>query len=128
MVGAEARYPQGAAVTDATPKENSVPKFLSAAVLLPALVLTTPAFADLKEDYMTACMAASGDNTELFTCKTEQAATLADEEMLGYLVAYLKDPLAFNASIEKGEVPQTVVDKWPYYVMKSNKACAAPTT
>ena len=115
-------------MTCAPTKEKSVLKFLSAAVLLPALVLATPAFADLKEDYMAACMAASDDNTELCTCKTEQAATLADEEMLGYLVAYLKDPAAFNASVGKGEVPQTVVDKWPFYVMKSNKACATPAS
>jgi hypothetical protein len=105
-----------------------VPKILSAALILPLIAAASPAFADLKDDYMAACMEASGANTELCTCKTEQAAAIADDELLGYLVAYLKDPLAFNEAIGKGEVPKAVVDKWPYYVMKSNKACATPAS
>ena len=98
---------------------------LSAAISLAA---ATPVLADLKEDYMAACMTASDSNTELCTCKTEQAVKLADEEMLGYLVAYMKNPTAFNEAISKGEIPQTVVEKWPYYVRDSNKVCAPPAT
>lgn len=102
---------------------------LRTTILLGALVLAalpSPAFADVKEDYMAACMEASGDNTELCTCKTEQASMLVDEETMGYIVIALKEPAKFSEMITKGEVPKAVVDAWPYYVMKSNKACVPP--
>ncbi|HHY49513.1 MAG TPA: hypothetical protein GYA10_07180 [Alphaproteobacteria bacterium] len=95
-------------------------------VALPVLFAAAPALADVRQDYMAACLRASGDNTELCTCKTEQAVKLADEEMLGYIIAYMRDPRAFNEAISKGRVPEDVVRKWPYYVRDSNKACATP--
>jgi hypothetical protein len=93
---------------------------------LAAIVATSPALAAAKEDYMAACMKASSDDTELCTCKTEQAVKLVDEEMLGYLVTALADPAKFSEMIDKGEVPQKVVTKWPFYVRDSNKVCLAP--
>jgi hypothetical protein len=75
------------------------------------------------EDYMKACMGASSDNTELCTCKTEQAVKLADEEMLGYLVMSLTTPAEFTEKVNKGEVPEAVTKKWGRYVLESNKVC-----
>jgi len=95
---------------------------------LPLLALSAPAQADVKEDYMAACLKASGNNTELCTCKTAEAVKLVDDEMLGYIVTALDDPAKFQSMIKASEVPQDVVDKWPYYVRDSNKVCAPPAS
>jgi hypothetical protein len=112
------------------PTENNVIRHLTliAAAGLAGLAFASPARADVKEDYMAACMAASGDNTELCTCKTAEAAKLVDEEMMGFIVIALAEPARFQTMIQAGEVPEQVVEKWPYYVRDSNKVCAAPTT
>jgi hypothetical protein len=96
---------------------------------LAALAFASPANADVKEDYMAACMQASGDNTELCTCKTTEAAKLVDEEMMGYIVIALAEPQKFQTMIQEGKVPDKVMERWPYYVRDSNKVCApaAPT-
>ncbi len=86
-------------------------------------LLALPAFAATGEDYMAACMGASGDNTELCTCKTEQAVKLASDEMLDYLVLALAKPAEFTEKVNKGEVPEAVTSQWGYYVMQSNKVC-----
>ncbi|MEO7220954.1 MAG: hypothetical protein ABIY37_00630 [Devosia sp.] len=97
--------------------------FLSTFILAVSLA-ATPSFAvTTGEDYMKACMGASSDNTELCTCKTEQAVKLADEEMLGYLVMSLTKPTEFTAAVNKGEVPEAVTKKWGRYVLQSNKVC-----
>jgi hypothetical protein len=100
--------------------------------LIPAATLifglaASPAFADVKEDYMAACMEASGDNTELCTCKTTEALKVADEEMLGFIIMNMKDPAKFAELVNKSEVPKAVVDKWPFYVRDTNKICLPPT-
>ena len=77
---------------------------------------------------MAACMEASGDNTELCTCKTEQAAKLVDEEMMGYIIIALSDPPKFTTMVNEGEVPDEVVAKWPFYVRDSNKVCITPAS
>lgn len=99
-----------------------------AAGLLVAGGLATPALADLEADYMAACLAASDDNTELCTCKTEQAVKLVDEETLGYIVIRLQDPARFSTMVKDGQVPEKVVAQWPFYVRDSNKVCQAPQT
>lgn len=97
------------------------------AVMTAGLAAATPALADVREDYMAACMKASGDNTELCTCKTEQAMKLVDEEMMGYIIIALADPRRFTTMVNEGKVPQDVVRKWPFYVRDSNKVCVQPT-
>ena len=96
-----------------------------ALALVAGIAAASPAAAGVKEDYMAACMGASGDNSELCTCKTEQALKLADEEMLGYVIIAMSEPAKFTEMIGKGEVPEKVVDAWGPYVMKSNLACRA---
>ena len=98
------------------------------AIAVAGLAVASPVLADVKEDYMAACMAASGDNTELCTCKTEQASKLVDEEMMGYIIIALSDPQKFTTMINDGEVPEEVVAKWPFYVRDSNKVCITPAT
>jgi hypothetical protein len=93
-----------------------------------AAILPGAALADAKADYMAACMQASGDNTELCTCKTEQAEKLVDADMMGYITLALKEPATFTTMINEGKVPEAVVKKWPFYVRDSNKACALPTS
>jgi hypothetical protein len=106
---------------------------MRALALIPAATLVigglaaSPAFADVKEDYMAACMQASDDNTELCTCKTTEALKVADEEMLGFIIMNMKEPAKFAELVNKGEVPKTVVDKWPFYVRDTNKICLPPT-
>lgn len=75
---------------------------------------------------MAACMQASGDNTELCTCKTAEAEKLVDEEMMGFITIALADFTKFRTMVEEGKVPEAVVKKWPYYVRDSNKVCAPP--
>lgn len=82
-----------------------------------------PAQAALKDDYMSACMTQTSNNTELCTCKAEQAVRLADEEMLGYIVTAMQDGEKFRTQIEAGQVPERVIDAWGPYVMKSNLVC-----
>jgi 6-phosphogluconate dehydrogenase len=98
------------------------------AVAIAGLALSAPALADVKEDYMAACMKASGDNTELCTCKTEQASKLVDEDMMAYIIVALADPQKFATMVNAGEVPDEVVQKWPFYVRDSNKVCLAPAS
>lgn len=104
---------------------------LPAVVLVAGLAAAAPAFAATPpatgEDYMAACMGASGDNTELCTCKTTEATKLADAEMLGYIVLSLKDTAKFHEMVQKGEVPEKVLSQWGFYVMKSNAICLPPT-
>jgi hypothetical protein len=99
---------------------------LTAATAFAGLAFASPAVADVKEDYMAACMQASGDNTELCTCKTAEAAKLVDEEMMGFIVIALSEPATFQTMIQEGKVPDKVVERWPYYVRDSNKVCARP--
>jgi hypothetical protein len=100
--------------------------------LLPLLtvgagLLATPSFADLKADYLAACLGASNDNTELCTCKAEEAVKYADDEMLGFIIIAMKDNEKFREMVQKGEVPDAVVKKWPTYVRESNKVCLPPS-
>lgn len=95
---------------------------IPAAALLAALT-ASPASAGVAEDYMAACMKASGDNTELCTCKTTEALKVADEEMLGYIILNMQDTRKFTEMVNKGEVPAKVVAKWPFYVRDTNKVC-----
>lgn len=104
-----------------------MPGFLknTAAVALLALAaLPVPAGAATQEDYLAACLAIAGEaGTELCTCKAEQAGLLVDEAMMDYLIARLQSPQAFSEAVKAGDVPQEVVDKWPYYVRDSNAVC-----
>lgn len=108
-------------------KETTLHKLLFLSALVALIAAPAPAFADARDDYMAACMKASGDNTELCTCKTTEALKVADEEMLPFLILNLSDPLKFNDMIKKGDVPKSVVDKWPFYVRDTNKICLPPT-
>jgi hypothetical protein len=90
-------------------------------------LLATPSFADLKADYLAACLGASNENTELCTCKADEAVKYADDEMLGFIVIAMKDNEKFREMVQKGEVPDAVVKKWPTYVRESNKVCLPPT-
>lgn len=90
---------------------------------LAGCLFATPGLADVKEDYMAACMKASNNNTELCTCKTAEAPKYADDEMLGFLIINFEDTAKFTAMVNNGEVPKAVVDKWPTYVMKTNLVC-----
>ena len=94
---------------------------------LAASALATPSFADLKADYLAACLGASNENTELCTCKADEAVKYADDEMLGFIVIAMKDNQKFRDMVQKGEVPDAVVKKWPTYVRESNKVCLPPT-
>jgi hypothetical protein len=98
---------------------------LAAAVALAGLS-ATPSFADVKADYLAACLGASGDNTELCACKVTEAVKIADDEMLGYIVIALKDNPKFREMVKAGEVPDAVVRKWPTYVRESNAICIPP--
>ena len=99
--------------------------------ILPALAVAaagfaTPGFADTKADYLAACLAASNENTELCTCKADEAVKVADDEMLGFIIIAMKDNAKFREMVQKGEVPDAVVKKWPIYVRESNKVCLPP--
>jgi hypothetical protein len=101
-------------------------------MVLPVLAVAaglfaTPSFADLKADYLAACLGASNENTELCTCKADEAVKYADDEMLGFIVIAMKDNEKFRQMVQKGEVPDAVVKKWPTYVRESNKVCLPPT-
>lgn len=98
---------------------------IPAAALLTAL-LASPAAAGIKEDYMAACMKASGDNVELCTCKTTEALKVADEQMLGYIILNMQNTNKFTDMVNKGEVPEEIVAKWPFYVRDTNKVCLQP--
>ena len=97
------------------------------AALLALAMMASPAEAATQEDYLATCLAVAGETgTELCNCKAEQAGLLVDEVMMDYLIARLQDPQAFSESVKAGDVPQEVVDKWPYYVRDSNAICLAP--
>jgi hypothetical protein len=98
------------------------------AIGLASLALAAPARADVKDDYLAACLKASDNNAELCACKTAEAQKLVDDEMLGFIVMALGEPAKFQSMIQAGEVPQRVIDKWPYYVRDSNKVCLQPTS
>jgi hypothetical protein len=91
-------------------------------------LLATPSFADAKADYLAACLGASNNNTELCTCKVEEAVKLADEEMLGFIIIAMKDNEKFRQMVQDGEVPDAVIKKWPTYVRESNKVCLPPAS
>ena len=93
---------------------------------LGASAFATPSLADLKGDYLAACLGASNENTELCTCKADEAVKYADDEMLGFIIIAMKDNQKFRDMVQKGEVPDTVVKKWPTYVRESNKVCLPP--
>ena len=59
----------------------------------------TPSFADLKADYLAACLGASNENTELCTCKADEAVKYADDEMLGYIITATYLPLLMKSSL-----------------------------
>ena len=101
-------------------------RILLAAAVVSAGFSATPSFADTKADYLAACLAASNENTELCTCKADEAAKVADEEMLGFIIIAMKDNAKFREMVQKGEVPDAVVKKWPIYVRESNKVCLPP--
>jgi hypothetical protein len=108
-------------------KETTLQKVIFLGALLALSAAPAPVFADAKDDYMAACLKASGNNTELCTCKTTEAMKVADAEMLPFLILNLNDTKKFNDMINKGEVPQSVVQKWPFYVRDTNKVCLPPT-
>lgn len=91
-----------------------------------AAAYATPGFAAAKDDYLAACLKASNNNAELCACKSEEAAKIADDEMLGYLVIALTDNTRFREMVNKGEVPDAVIAKWPTYVRQSNAVCIPP--
>jgi redox-sensitive bicupin YhaK (pirin superfamily) len=96
---------------------------LIASILISALAAAAPAQAAFAEDYMAACLAQTRQNVELCTCKTEQAQSLASEEMLGYIVIAMQDGQKFRSMVVAGEVPDEVVKAWGPYVMTSNRIC-----
>jgi hypothetical protein len=98
-------------------------------ILIAALALgattavATPAFADVKEDYVAACLGAYGEeSTEFCTCKADEALKL-DAEMVGFIIAFYQDPAKFREDLLAGGVPEKVQKDWPYFVMSSNKLC-----
>lgn len=101
-------------------------RILLAAAVAFAGLSATPSLADVKADYLAACLGASNENTELCTCKVTEAVKIADDEMLGYIVIALKDNAKFREMIKAGEVPDAVVRKWPTYVRESNAVCIPP--
>jgi hypothetical protein len=108
-------------------KETTLQKVIFLGALLALAAAPAPAFAEPKDDYMAACLKASGDNTELCTCKTTEAMKIADAEMLPFLILNLSDTQKFNDMVNKGEVPKTVIQKWPFYVRDTNKICLPPS-
>jgi len=98
-------------------------RVLLAGIVAMAGFAATPSFADTKADYLAACLGASNDNTELCTCKAEEAVKYADDEMLGFIVIAMKDNAKFREMVQKGEVPDAVIQKWPTYVRESNAVC-----
>ena len=96
------------------------------AIAIVAAASSTPTFADPKADYLAACLEASNQNTELCTCKAEEAVKHADDEMLGFIIIAMKDNAKFRDMVNKGEVPEAVVKKWPIYVRESNAVCVPP--
>lgn len=92
-----------------------------------AALASPPVQAATEADYLAACLTVAGEEgTELCNCKAEQAGKLVDEVMMDYLIARLQDPQAFSESVKAGDVPQDVMDKWPYYVRDSNLICLTP--
>lgn len=91
-----------------------------------AAASATPSLADAKDDYLAACLTASNNNAELCACKSEEAARIADDEMLGFLVIALTDNTRFREMVNAGEVPDAVIAKWPTYVRQSNAICLPP--
>lgn len=97
-----------------------------AAPLLAVALMAGPAAAATEEEFLAACLAAAGsDATELCTCKAEQAVTLADETMLDFIIMRMSDPQGFSAAVKAGDVPDEVVERWPFYVRDSNAVCLA---
>lgn len=99
--------------------------------ILPVLAVAagafaTPTLADPKADYLAACLEASNQNTELCTCKAEEAVKYADDQMLSFIIIAMKDNAKFRDMVNKGEVPEAVVKKWPIYVRESNAVCVPP--
>ena len=85
--------------------------------------LATPAFADVKEDYVAACLGAYGEeSTDFCTCKADEALKL-DGEMVQFFIAFYSDPGKFREDLQAGKVPEKVQKDWPYFVMSSNKLC-----
>lgn len=107
----------------------SIPRALRpllAAPLLAAGLAAGPASAATEEEFLAACLTAAGsDATELCTCKAEQAVALADETMLEYIIMRMTDPQGFSTAVKEGEVPEEVIERWPYYVRDSNAICLA---
>lgn len=96
---------------------------LLTAAVLPMLAFAVPARAELSDDYMQACMRATQNNETLCTCKTEQATSLGDEEMLKFLVAQLRSPIQFNAAVAEGAVPEEIMKRWPFHVRDTGRIC-----
>ena len=101
-------------------------RIVLAALVAAAGFSASPSLADGKADSMAACLGASNNNTELCTCKTDEAVKIADEEMLGFIAIALKDNPKFREMVQKGEVPDAVIKKWPVYVRQSNAVCIPP--
>jgi hypothetical protein len=86
-------------------------------------VLAVPALADVKEDYLAACLSAYGeDSTDFCTCKADEAVKL-DETLARSFIAFYQDPGKFREDLLAGNVPEDVQKDWPYFVMSSNKLC-----
>jgi hypothetical protein len=101
-------------------------KYLLPALVAAPLALTgfaSPALADQRADLLAACLAASGDNTEFCTCKADETVKIVDAAMIDFIILNMKDPAKFREEIAAGKVPQDVQDKWPHYVMDTNKIC-----
>jgi hypothetical protein len=85
--------------------------------------IAVPALADVKEEYLAACLSAYGEeSTEFCTCKADEA-TKVDEEMARFFIAFYQDPGKFREDLLAGNVPEEVQKDWPYFVMSSNKLC-----
>jgi hypothetical protein len=85
--------------------------------------LAVPAFADVKEEYLAACLSAYGEeSTEFCTCKAGEAVKL-DEVLARSFIAFYEDPAKFREDLLAGNVPEQVQKDWPYFVMSSNKLC-----
>ncbi len=115
---------------DSLPMPMSISRAAALAVLmLVGAVPVVPAQAATEEDFLAACLEVAGeDNTELCTCKAEQAASLVDAEMMDFIIARMKDPQAFSEMVKAGDVPDAVAAKWPFYVRDSNAVCLAQNT
>ncbi|RYG86112.1 MAG: hypothetical protein EON59_10730 [Alphaproteobacteria bacterium] len=93
-------------------------------------MLTVPALAaapsaEQKAEFYKTCMGIA-QNEPLCTCKADEAVKVADDEMLGFIITAMKDNAKFREMVQKGEVPEAVVKKWPVYVRESNKVCLPP--